>query len=479
MDDALRTAALGVRAAMPCSVELAAGTGKTHLVASLAATAAEQGERTLILTHTNAGVDVLRRRLRRFGVAKSAVRVETIASWSFDVVRHYPVLSGLAVGTEPDWEQSQLYYLGAAEAIQTTAIRKVVQASYGLVIVDEYQDCVVEQHDLVLALHASLPVCVFGDPLQNIFNFGTNVTVKWAEQVVATWPALALPVQPWRWRGHHEDLGHWLIDIRADLYGGRPIDLATAPLCWRRNDTPQAAVNACFAQPTGDGSVVAISRFPPECAAVASKTNGSYGMMEELQGSFMMKFAATVDSGDSRQIAAATLQFAKDCISCIAAKLNSAVMKKLAKGESVAHLSRPGAEVQLSLLSRLLSDPSPPHVRETLVTIGQLPDGRLYRREAWRDMLKALAIVAAGSELTVAQALRSIRNRTRIVGRPQDDRIISRPLLVKGLEYDHAVVLNAERYSATELYVALSRSRKSLTVVSNLRYLNPVPPQLS
>lgn len=479
MDDGLRTTALGVRAAMPCSVELPAGTGKTHLVAALAATANHQGERTLILTHTNAGVDVLRRRLRQFGVAKSAVRVETIASWCFDVVRHYPVLSGLSVGTEPDWGQSQQYYIGAAMAIQAAAIRKVVRASYDLVIVDEYQDCVVEQHHLVLALHASLPICVFGDPLQNIFDFGSNVTVKWAKEVAATWPPLVLPVQPWRWRGHDEDLGQWLIDIRADLYGGRPIDLATAPLSWRRDDTPQAAVKACFAQPTGDGSVVAISRFPPECAAVASKTNGSYGMMEELQGSFMMKFAATVDSGDPRQVAVATAQFAKDCISRIAAKLNPAVMNKLTKGESVAHLSRPGAEVQLGLLSGLLSDPSPPHVRETLAAIGQLPDGRLYRREAWRDVLMALAIVAAGSDLTVVQAIGRIRNRTRIIGRAQDDRIISRPLLVKGLEYDHAVVLNAERYSATELYVALSRSRKSLTVLSSLRYLNPAPPRLS
>lgn len=473
MDDALRTTALRVRTAMPCSVELPAGTGKTHLVAALAATADQQGERTLILTHTNAGVDVLRRRLRRFGVSNSAVRVETIASWCFDVVRHYPVLSGFTVGAEPDWEQSRQYYIGAAEAIQAAAIQKVVRSSYGLVIVDEYQDCVIEQHDLVLALHASLPVCVFGDPLQNIFDFGNNVTVKWAKEVAATWPALALAVQPWRWLGHNEDLGQWLIDIRADLYGGRPIDLDTAPLRWCRNDTPQAAVNACFAQPTGDGSVVAISKWPHECAAVASKTNGSYGMMEELQGSFMMKFAATVDSGDPRQIAFATVQFAKDCISRIAAKLNPAVMKKLAAGESVAHLSRPGAEVQLGLLSGLLSDPSPARVREALLAIGQLPDGRLYRREAWQDMLKALAIVASGSELTVAQATRSIRNRTRIVGRARDDRIISRPLLVKGLEYDHAVALNAERYSATELYVALSRSRKSLTVVSNLRYLNP------
>jgi hypothetical protein len=124
--------------------------------------------------------------------------------------------------------------------------------------------------------------------------------------------------------------------------------------------------------------------------------------------------------------------------------------------ESVAHLYRPAAEEQLRYLSELLSDPSPPRVREPLAAIGQLPDGRLYRREAWRDTLKALTIAAASSGLTVAQAIGSIRNRTRIAGRAQDDRIISRPLLVKGLEYDHAVVLNGERYSATELYVALS-----------------------
>ena len=40
--------------------------------------------------------------------------------------------------------------------------------------------------------------------------------------------------------------------------------------------------------------------------------------------------------------------------------------------------------------------------------------------------------------------------------RPPEGRVISRPLLIKGLEYDHALVLDAERLSATELYVATS-----------------------
>lgn len=207
--------------------------------------------------------------------------------------------------------------------------------------------------------------------------------------------------------------------------------------------------------------------------------HGTYGMMEELQGSFMLKFAGTVDSGDPRQTATATLKFAKDCISGIAAQLDSAIMKKLAKGESIVHLRRPGAEAPLALLSALLADPSPARVRETLMAVGRLPAGRLYRREAWKDMLRALAAAGADSDITVAQAITSIRNRTRATGRVQDNRIISRPLLVKGLEYDHAVVLDAEKYSATELYVALSRSRKSLTVINDKRYLHPAPPQLS
>src|SRR5258708_27120104 len=138
MDDALRATALRIRSALPCSIELPAGAGKTHMVAGLAATGAEKGERTLILTHTNAGVDVLRRRLRRFGVDRGTARVETIASWSFDLIRHYPLLSGLTVGEDPDWTRSRQYYGSATVAIQAQAIRRVIQASYGLIIVDEY-----------------------------------------------------------------------------------------------------------------------------------------------------------------------------------------------------------------------------------------------------------------------------------------------------------------------------------------------------
>jgi hypothetical protein len=478
VDDELRAIAQMIRQSMPCSIELPAGAGKTQIVAALAGAATELVERPLVLTHTNAGVDVLRRRLRRFGISSSAVRVDTIASWSFDLVRHYPLLSGVSVPEEPDWARSKEYYGGAAAAVRAVAIRAVLQASYRLVIVDEYQDCIIEQHDLIAAIAESLPVCVFGDPLQSIFNFQDNVTVRWADEVMARWPAVPVPIKPWRWVDHNEELGQWLIGIRPNLASGQRIDLVGAPLTYRPKVDARTAAKACYALASVSGSVVAIKKFSRECAAVAGQTNGCYGMMEELEGKFMVEFARVVDGGDPRRIAVETREFAKNCISGIASStlLNKVVADKLARGEPVANLRRPGAERQLAFLSALLTDPSPTRVAETLRAIGQLDAGRLYRREAWRDTIKALTVAGASSGVTVLQALNRVRDRARRIGRPREERVVSRPLLIKGLEYDHALVLDAERFSATELYVALSRGRKTLTVVSESRYLNPPAP---
>lgn len=473
-NDALRATATAVRGSMPCSVELPAGAGKTQLVAALAASAAERGERPLILTHTNAGVDVMRRRLRLFGVGTPTVRVETIARWSWDLIRHYPRLSMITAAPEPEWTSSGDYYRGAAVAVRANAIGRVLKASYGLVIVDEYQDCVVEQHELIVGIGQSLPVCVLGDRLQNIFSFGSNVTVSWERDILPLWPGFQVAVKPWRWVNHNAALGQWLFDIRSQLLVGHSIDLTNAPLNWRCSaNAPQEAIRACNSLARLDGSVVAIGRFEQDCAFVASRTNGIFGMMEELEGRFMIALARAVDSDDPRAIAVATREFATKCISGVAGKLDSAVARKLARGESVANLKRPGAERQLDLLSGLLTDGSPLRVAATLVAIGEMPEGRLFRREAWRDAAKALQMAGANDGVTVTDALSRVRNRTRFAGRVGDNRVISRPLLIKGLEYDHALVLNAEKLSATELYVALSRGRKSLTVVSPSRQLDP------
>ena len=71
---------------------------------------------------------------------------------------------------------------------------------------------------------------------------------------------------------------------------------------------------------------------------------------------------------------------------------------------------------------------------------------------------------------TVREAAVAVRDRTRESGRAAEPRTVSRTLLVKGLEYDHAVILNADALSPREFYVAATRGRRTLTVFS----ANPV-----
>lgn len=71
------------------------------------------------------------------------------------------------------------------------------------------------------------------------------------------------------------------------------------------------------------------------------------------------------------------------------------------------------------------------------------------------------------------EAAWQVRSRTRMVGRRHPRCAVGTTLLVKGLEFDHAVVLNPEDLDARNLYVAMTRGAKSLTVFSRRRMITP------
>ena len=77
-------------------------------------------------------------------------------------------------------------------------------------------------------------------------------------------------------------------------------------------------------------------------------------------------------------------------------------------------------------------------------------------------------------ELTLKEAAEKYHSEFRHKGRPMNRRnVIGTTLLVKGLEFDHAIVLEADSLSKKELYVALTRGAKSLTIISSSIVLNP------
>jgi superfamily I DNA/RNA helicase len=209
-DEAARLAA-SARGAMVAP----AGCGKTHTIAEAVAKHA-QG-RQLVLTHTHAGVDALRTKLRVLGAAPNSYEVETIAGWSLRLAACFPRTSAIPSEQPKSQDEYDAVYRGAVALLRMRPHQEVLRATYAGVFVDEYQDCTDEQHQLVLSLRALMPTRVVGDPLQGIFGFGSNRIVRWREQVDPEFESLLGPSLPRRWEGANEELGAWLVTVRRAL----------------------------------------------------------------------------------------------------------------------------------------------------------------------------------------------------------------------------------------------------------------------
>jgi len=443
----------------------AAGCGKTEAIAK-AITRCSKG-RQLVLTHTHAGVKALRDRLRRFEVPEERFRVDTIAGWCLRYAASFPVRSGLSnnTPTSADWA---LVYPAAARVIQAEAVQEVLMNSYAGVFVDEYQDCTTAQHAAIVALANILPCRVLGDPLQGIFGFKEPL-VSWETDVAGTFEELPALKVPHRWRSN-APLGARLAEVRTALLAGEPIDLRKSPFHWRplsdsSDEQMSEQVAACESLFDSTGSVVAVRRWPSECYAVAGRLRGRYTCMEEMDCKDLIQAAGQIELRQGADRCAAIFDFAELCMTGIATPL-ATIRKAVAQGRlpKPERLSK-HQDVATAVMTVATTAGLGP-VPALLQLIASVPDRRIFRRELWREMTRALHVYATGHGDSLREAAWELRNRLRRQGRPVEKRTISRTLLIKGLEFEHALILDAAEHDAKNFYVAATRPTMSLTVCS-------------
>lgn len=92
-----------------------------------------------------------------------------------------------------------------------------------------------------------------------------------------------------------------------------------------------------------------------------------------------------------------------------------------------------------------------------------------FRREIFSNLLKALNSCSTAEDFLdmVVRAREERRFHSRTLGK----RSVGSTLLVKGLEAYQAVIVDAEKLDAKNLYVALTRGAKRIVVCSSSRYL--------
>ncbi len=443
-----------------------AGCGKTHIIGQALSLGTTSG-RELVLTHTHAGVNALKCRMRKLGVSASRYRVETIAGWALRLVGAFPRSASLGFANPTSQDQYKLMYQAAANLLTSKPIEEVMKASYTGVYVDEYQDCSVPQHQIVMSLARFLPCRVLGDPMQRIFDFGENETVEWEEHVAPNFAPLPELSCPWRWHKVNERLGAWLLQQRRRLRAREPLDLANAPIRILSSDVNDVT-KLCWGLSRTNETVVIIRSVNQRCHALASRMKGQYCCIEPIDVKDLTKYAAILDNKRGLEIGVCLIDFACSC----ATKLKTE-LKSLRSAFVDGRIPRVRKHKNILVaLEKAAERPTPTNLQFALSQIFSISGVSIYRRELQQEMERALELREQGATDSYAEAALAARNRTRQIGRRLPTRSMGTTLLVKGLEFDHAVVVDPNDMGANDLYVALTRGAKSLTIVSDSTILN-------
>lgn len=428
-----------------------AGCGKTHLLSETVR--ANPSGRILVLTHTRAGVAVIRNRLR--SVRPSAFRVSTFDAWASWIANQFPRLSGfIPTGTPMDYDRAKQ---GALRLLTSGPIKSALTATYSRALVDEYQDCNRMQFAMVGALMTALPTIAFADPMQAIFGFNDDLP-PWHETTKSFETTWTLS-EPHRWtRAGEETFGRWILKCRDDLEHGRAIDFTKAPTNVQWVPVPSGATDvsthqlrAIAAAPT-NGTLLVIndSRQFRERRTLA-RSSGRLAVVETADLPDLKSAAERISVCDGFERVDRVLDFAESVMADVDRASLARRVRQVASGASP-----PECEEDWALY----------HAQELTGVAGALTALRRNREVFRPDLFDCMHDAARVQTTDLVTAAARVRSRRLEVGRRVESRAIGSTLLLKGLEADHVVALDVDGMNRQDLYVAISRGSRTLTVVS-------------
>jgi superfamily I DNA/RNA helicase len=441
-----------------------AGCGKTHLISE--ATLHCTG-RQLVLTHTHAGVKAIRDRMAKMSVPSDLYRIATLDSFALRYATAFPTLSGWNTLT-PKGEEWQLLRPAAAKILGTQVARKVLKASYAGVFVDEYQDCSIGQHLMIERLASVLPCRVLGDPLQSVFaKVNKTSALPWAT-VEKTFPLIGELTTPYRWVGKNEPLGKWLLEIRATLLKGGEIDLQSAA-CVRfvKCDPARQALAECLGKMNvGKETVVGLYQRREQCHFLAGNLQNRYAVFEDGHAQDLMVWAEKIDASKGIKRIQMLGEFAQKWLTRVPKVLVESVTQRAMEGKptrakraDLQHLAATLAVVRESQDTRTIVP-----VLDAYLGLDEKP--MFKSREIWSGLRQAALESGGDTKSPLHDASWRHRDHIRRNGRKPASKCLATPLLVKGLEFDHALILNAADFPESEsLYVSLTRASKTMTIL--------------
>ncbi|MBP9710577.1 UvrD-helicase domain-containing protein [Patescibacteria group bacterium] len=452
-------------------VEAPAGCGKTYLIAE---TVRDSLGKYLILTHTHSGVQSLKVKLNTLGVSNSRFYIDTLSSFAYRYASAYPKISGMSSNQLDYQDMFHEVFPAAEKFFRSRHGSSILKNSYTAVLVDEYQDCSIEQHKLILAITEILPCIVFGDSLQAIFNFHGSM-VEWSTHVTSNFDKIPFQNIPHRWvNAGSAALGEWLLDARMRLIQGLPLNI-NQPFINRIDpgtDLQKVTRKICsnMASLPLEETIAVLSPDQPRSRYLAQRLGHTYTSIEPIEAPDLFAAAERLDTAVGAQRAYELINFASRCTTKIGTELKS-ILKRLAVGDIEFKNITKHAEARSVIIDVARSD-DPTFMINALNTIKKI--GYVHRKDMYYGMIRALNIARISNNKSLRDAVRSSRRLASIVGRYPLKRVISYTLLLKGLEFDHVLITEPEKMSKESLYVALTRGARTLSIISSTNELVPV-----
>lgn len=448
-------------------VEAPAGCGKTEAIVRAIGLYCKEPQ--LVLTHTHAGVDALKQRFRDHGVPTDRYHVDTISGWAWSWVRRYPGNSRYRSSlTTPAWND---VYKAVEVLLDKDFVKNGILNSYAGIIIDEYQDCTLSMHRLVQALKGLVPCRVLGDDLQGIFDFKhDDPLVDWTNVKNSFVNDLGKLEKPFRWlKANNKRLGDWLLAQRSTFRLSREPNYDDSPI--ERYKLPFGEIGRKIIGLTREreGRICVIGPKERYLAPGLETTLAKQGycVLEPNELRVLRDLVDVLAEDKPADKANALLDFFKLVYGGVSDHAD--FIAKICRGDP----QRPRSTARKALCLRHSAGITPELIMDLLSYLERSAGVSCKRQESVSTLRCILEQrIQTGADIkelyTQETSRRKYRNRANI------RRSIGSTLLVKGLEFEHAIVVRPVNWQKNwggykDLYVALTRGTKTVTI---LEYTN-------
>jgi len=468
-----------------------AGYGKTHAIAECLKYSPDD-ERQLILTHTHAGIASIKEKIKKFDLPSSKYQVETITGFAQKYTLAFYCLSDI-----PPQEDSQNYYpfiiKKTTELLSKESIKRIISISFQGLFVDEYQDCTVNQHKMIMALSEILPTHIFGDPMQGIFSF--NEMLVNLDVDLKTFKEVEPLDIPWRWYNgcNNKTLGTALKEIRTILATtNKTINLSkyNSAIKYVKVNESDIYNNKSYYRDCLNKLLLNQKKLPylnslliivPEYYEnniPKGDISARSKLKSQIDYSNQLTLLEAIDNKDFYTIS----KKIDELVEGIGRKrkkiktLNEEVFCKLFnKGcvddyildDRLKSKREPNIEKKNKLELRInifLDCPSIIAFLNIILLMKHEMRFKTKRLDLLNSIIKSMNI-AICEDKSVYEGMVSYKNIIRRVGRKIHGKCIGTTLLTKGLEFDTVAILNAHRFdNYKHFYVAITRACKHLII---------------